>query len=90
MLGNLFRQRSHYVYDYKPRYYDPRKERIEKLERQHAGGNNQSITFEKATLKAQWARKKKSASKNVNMRLAVIITILATIAFFGLGLDKLI
>ena len=90
MLGNLFRQKSHYVYDYKPRYYDPRKERIEKLKREHAGGNSKSLTFEKATLKAQWARKKKSANKNVNIRLAVIITILVTIAFFGLGLDNLI
>jgi len=90
MLGNLFRQRSHYVYDYKPRYYDPRKERIEKLKRQHAGGNSKSMTFEKATFKAQWAKKKKSASNNVNIRQAIIISILATIAFFGLGLDKLI
>ena len=31
MFGNAFKPRAHYVFDYKPRYYDERKERLAKL-----------------------------------------------------------
>ena len=35
MFGNAFKGRSHYVYNYKPRYYDERKERLEKLKEKY-------------------------------------------------------
>jgi len=31
MFGKAFKPRAHYVYDYKPRYYDERKERLQQL-----------------------------------------------------------
>ena len=78
MLGNLFKQRSHYVFDYKPRYYDERKERLKKLE---TGAN---ITFSKTNLKSKWARNKKSvADRNANRRVVIIIAILVgLLAYF--------
>ena len=36
MFGNAFKTRSYNVFDYKPRYYNERKERIRKLEESYA------------------------------------------------------
>jgi hypothetical protein len=78
MFGNLFKQRSHYVFDYKPRYYDARKERLKNLEK----GSN--IIFTKTNLKSNWARNKKSvADRNANRRIVIIIAILVgLLAYF--------
>ena len=79
MFGNLFKQRSHYIYDYKPRYYDPRKERLKGLESESEGG----ISFDKTNLRSKWVRaKKSSANRNANIRLAIIITVLVGIAAY--------
>ena len=86
MLGNLFKQRSHYVYNYKPRYYDPRKERLKGVDTD----SNNHITFDKTNLRSKWARAKKStANKNVNRRLAIIITILVGIVAYFFKLHTL-
>ena len=78
MLGNLFKQGSHYVFDYKPRYYDERKERLKNLEK----GSN--IAFTKTNLKSNWIRNKKSvADRNANRRVVIIIAILVgLLAYF--------
>ena len=78
MFGNLFKQRSHYVFDYKPRYYDERKERLKNAEK----GSN--IIFTKTNLKSKWARNKKSvADRNANRRVVIIIVILVgLLAYF--------
>lgn len=78
MLGNLFKQRSHYVFDYKPRYYDERKERFKNLEK----GSNFTLT--KSNLKSKWNRNKKSvADRNANRRVVIIIAILVgLLAYF--------
>ncbi len=74
MLGNLFKPRSHYVYNYKPRYYDARKERLKNLENEN---NQSSISFDKGNLKSKWTRAKRaSADRKANIRVAIIIAIL--------------
>ena len=35
MFGNAVKPRAHYVFDYKPRYYDERKERLAKLKEKY-------------------------------------------------------
>ena len=86
MFGNIFRQRSHYVYDYKPRYYDPRKERLKGV---NAEGDD-SFTFTKTNLRGKWARaKKSSADRNANRRLAIIIAILVGIVAYIFELHTL-
>ena len=86
LFGNAFKPRSHYVYNYKPRYYDERKERLEKLKAKYENANSESgedaddlpkITLTKDQLRSSWQRHKKmSSNRSVNLRLAIIITIL--------------
>jgi len=74
MLGNLFKPRSHYVYNYQPRYYDERKERLKNLENENS---EREISFDKGNLKSKWTRAKKaSADRKANLRVALIIAIL--------------
>lgn len=90
MFGNFFKPRTHYDFNYKPRYYDERKERREQLERKYAQENNpdleetQRIKLTKHNLKNDWIRAKSSASdRNTAIRLALIIAILVGIlAYF--------
>ena len=97
MFGNAFKTRAHYVYNYKPRYYDERKERIEKLKKQYANETQDQtddlpkITLSKDKLKADWQRQKKmaSADSGVNRRLAIIIAILVGIVAYIFELHKL-
>lgn len=97
MFGNAFKSRAHYVYNYKPRYYDERKERIEKLKRQYANETEgqtddlPKITLSKDKLKTDWQRQKKmvSADSGVNRRLAIIIAILVGIVAYIFELHKL-
>jgi len=79
MLGNLFKPRSHYVYNYQPRYYDERKERLKTLENE----NEREISFDKGNLKSKWTRAKKaSANKSANLRVAAIVAILVGIVAY--------
>ncbi|MCK0131092.1 hypothetical protein MWU59_06195 [Flavobacteriaceae bacterium F08102] len=94
MLGSLFKQKSHYVFDYKPRYYDARKERIAQLEQKYANeaatDQDIDIVFTKNNLKSQWTRKKQnSTDKNITIRLAIIIAILVGIAAYVFQLHTL-
>ena len=85
LFGNAFKPRSHYVYNYKPRYYDERKERLEKLKAKYEKSNSDSgeeddvpkITLTKDQLRSSWQRHKRvSSNRAVIIRLAIIITIL--------------
>lgn len=94
MLGSFFKPNSYYVFDYKPRYYDPRKERLEQmkknLEEQEAKGTGPKLTITKDNLRKDWARHKKSDSDRKSaIRLAIIITILVAIFAYFLEIHKL-
>jgi hypothetical protein len=98
-LGNAFKPRKYYVYDYKPRYYDERKERIEKLKQKYSKDSEEveeeedtyEITFSKTHLRNAWS-KSKSTSTDVKStrRLAIIIAILVGIVAYLFELHKLI
>ena len=90
MFGNAFKTRSYYVFDYKPRYYDERKERIKKMEEKYAKNENASseadepsVDFSRNNLRKSW-KKSKSLSHNrkTTLRLALIITILVGIVLY--------
>jgi len=101
LFGNAFKPRGHYVYNYKPRYYDERKERLEKLKAKYAdkSGDNQEdpdagdlprISISKDQLRSSWQRHKKmSSNRAVNIRLAIIITILVGLLAYLFELHKL-
>ncbi len=94
MAGNFFKTRAHYVFDYKPRYYDERKERIENLKKNYENENKdikvEEITLSKNQLKHDWVHHKKSAhNRSTNIRLAIIIAILVGITAYVFELHKL-
>ena len=92
MFGNAFKPRAHYVFNYKPRYYDARKERLEKLKAKYENSTSNSgededalpeIRLTKDQLRSSWQRQKKmSPNRAVNLRLAIIITILVGLAAY--------
>lgn len=95
MFGNAFKQRAHYVFNYKPRYYDERKERMESLKQKYKNKEETSddiprMSISKNNLKSDWQRHKKSVSnRNTNRRLAIIIAILVGIVAYIFELHKL-
>ena len=95
MFGKLFKPRAHYVFDYKPRYYNERKERLQKLEEKYHGKNDSGepipkIRLSKNNLRNEWVRNKGSATdKSSNIRLAIIIAILTGLAAYIFELHTL-
>ncbi len=95
MFGNTFKPRAHYVFNYKPRYYDERKERLESLKKKYEKKENSSediagISLTKDKLRSDWVRQKKvPMDKGVNRRLAIIIAILVGIVAYFFELHKL-
>lgn len=95
MFGKLFKPRSHYVFDYKPRYYDERKERLKNLEEKYHGDNDgdddiSRMTLSKNNLKNDWVKNKRSATdKSTNIRLAVIIAVLVGLVSYILEIHTL-
>lgn len=95
MFGKLFKPQSHYVFNYKPRYYDERKERLRNLEEKYHGQHNvdeeiTKINLTKNNLRNDWVKNKRSATdRSSTLRLAIIIAILVGIAAYILELHKL-
>ncbi|MDT7832073.1 hypothetical protein RQM59_06755 [Flavobacteriaceae bacterium S356] len=97
-LGNAFKPRKYYVFDYKPRYYDERKERIEKLKQKYSDAPSDEetedapeLSFSKTQLRNAWKKNKTtSADVKSTRRLAIIIAILVGIVAYVFELHKLI
>lgn len=95
MFGNFFKPRPHYVFNYKPRYYDERKERMRKLKEKYESDENKTLDYAKIRLsknqlKKDWIRNKGNATnKASNLRLAIIIVILVGICAYLFDLHKL-
>ncbi len=89
MFKTPFKPIGHYVFNYKPRYYDERKERLEALEQRYKqekddDDSDYELTLSKNNLKNEWSRTRSSASSDskTTYRLALIITILIGIVFY--------
>ncbi len=97
MFGNAFKTRSYYVFDYKPRYYNERKERLKKLEEKYAkckelgiDENHSVADFSTNNLRKAWKRSKSPISnRKSTFRIAIIITILVGIAAYILDFHHL-
>jgi hypothetical protein len=96
MFGTPFKQRAHYVFNYKPRYYDERKERLQKLEAKYNNNTTEreldyEVSLTKNNLKNSWVKSKNTASDGkTNKRLAIIIAILVGICAYIFELHTLI
>jgi hypothetical protein len=95
MFGNAFKPRAHYVFNYKPRYYDERKERLAKLKEKYKNSEEISdeiprLKLSKDKLRSEWRRHKKTSDNRAsNLRLAIIIAILVGILAYFFELHKL-
>lgn len=95
MFGKLFKPSSHYVFNYKPRYYDERKERLRNLEKKYHNPDSSDVEISKIrlsknNLKNDWVKNKRSATNRATtIRLAIIIVILVGIASYILKLHTL-
>lgn len=96
MFGKLFKPRSHYVFDYKPRYYNERKERLKDMEKKYRQKTTDvkekfEISLSKSNLRNDWMKQKKSASdRGTTMRLALILAILVGIVAYFFELHTLL
>lgn len=96
-LGTPFKPRRYYVFDYTPRYYDKRKERLEKLKEKYNSNteirdeDDVAINFTKNNLKDAWKKSKKApGDPRATRRLAIIITILVGIVVYIFELHTLL
>jgi hypothetical protein len=77
MIGNFFKQRTHYVFNYKPRFYDERKERLDAVKKKYtAAAIKKSVTHTHANFREEWKKSKKASRNNANVKVAFIIVIL--------------
>ncbi|NCP20894.1 MAG: hypothetical protein CO023_00455 [Flavobacteriales bacterium CG_4_9_14_0_2_um_filter_35_242] len=85
MIGNLFKQRAHYVFNYTPRFYNERKERLEALKKKYE--NEQLAPSEikiPINFRASWKKNKVTTNSSANMRIAIIIVVLVLFAYLYL------
>ncbi len=77
MIGNFFKQRTHYVFNYKPRFYDERKERLEAVKKKYTTTElKKSVVHTRTNFREQWKKSKKASRNNANVKTALIIVIL--------------
>ncbi|MDB4297309.1 hypothetical protein N9901_00995 [Flavobacteriaceae bacterium] len=90
MFKTPFKPTGHYVFDYKPRYFDERKERLQSIEDKYHktaskdGETDYKVSLTRNNLKNEWCRTRSSAKEDykTTYRLALIITILVGIAIY--------
>lgn len=88
-LPTLFKQQKNRTYSYEPRYYNERKERIERLKkdkeaREHSAADSKDYFTRNASrsYREDWRRKKSVAqSKDRKIRFFVILVILLLVFY---------
>lgn len=100
MLGrSLFRIPAHQKFDYKPRYWNPEKERVEELRERIRSIQSEDVEGTKARitskLRSRYAsdpRLRSRLTRQSNIRVIVIIAILVVLCYFlyTSNLDKII
>jgi len=80
MIGNFFKQRTHYVFNYKPRFYDARKERLEAVKRKY-DKNKETVTRTHTNFREAWKKSKHPSRNNANIKTALIIVILVFLVY---------
>lgn len=76
MIGNFFKQRTHYVFNYKPRFYNARKERLEAVKKKYKTKDKETVTRTQTNFREAWKKSKHPSRNNANIRTVLIIVIL--------------
>jgi hypothetical protein len=91
MLGlkSLFRQEKNRTYDYQPRYWDERKERLENLENKYHSDNvkKEQYTMDRRALRAAWNMDSKKSERSFDTRFLKVAVVLFTITYIILRYD---
>ncbi len=97
MFGTPFKQRAHYVFNYHPRYYSERKERLDNLKGKHTDSSQTSADKDyqpsliRKGVKTEWTKSKKKPTDTASSkRLAIIIAVLVGACAYILELHTLI
>ena len=88
MLFSFFKQHRNKTYNYTPRYYDERKERLDDLKKKHglveAGDNGKTHT--RRSFRDDWKQNSKiQSNKNSRIRFLVILVFLLLAAYIALN-----
>ncbi len=81
-LPSFFKQQRNKTYNYKPRYYDERKERMDKLRKQKEAERDTDYfkEYRKKSFREDW-KTVKSMDRNKNSRLRFIIILILLFMF---------
>lgn len=89
-LPSFFKQNRAKGFEFRPRYYDERKERIEKLRRQYRKEKKDSTDPAQAqqdlkeTLRTQWGDRRQTKVKSSNRSLILIVAALLLLTYLML------
>ena len=88
MLSSFFKQNRNKQYNYTPRYYDERKERLDGLKKKHGLIEDDSKSSKRYTrgFRDDWKQNSKiQSNKNTRIRLIVILIFLLLAAYIALS-----
>lgn len=90
MLFSFFRQHKNKRYNYTPRYYDERKERLENLKKKHGliEDNSGEKSYRRRSFRDDWKQNSKIQS-NRNSRIRLLIILILLLLFTYVTLDYL-
>ncbi len=91
-LPTLFKQNKNKSYNYSPRYYNERKERLEKLKRQKAAkeDNEYFKGYRKKSFREDWKTvKSMDRNRNTTLRFFVILIFLLIFAYAAIKYGKI-
>ncbi len=85
-LPSFIKQNSHRRFEFKPRYYNERKERLDEIKKKYEGVNPSKAITETMREKMQmkWREERKSSARNSNFRLVAIIGVLFLLTYLML------
>ena len=84
-LPSFFKQNQHRRFEYSPRFYDERKERIQEMRKKY-GGSDTAEKFSsqdfRLRMNSEWRQSNsRKSSKGANMRLVIIVMALFLISY---------
>lgn len=88
MFSTFFKQNKNKRYNYTPRYYDERKERMDNLKKKHGliEDDNEGKRFNRTNFRDEWSQNSKiQTNKNTRIRFLVILAFLMTAAYVALS-----
>ncbi len=90
-IPSFFKSHAPKRFEYQPRYYDERKERLAEMKKKYEetgdGEYRRRITKEnfREAMRSEWRQERGNKTRSSNLRLAVIVAILALIAYLILN-----